>query len=225
VKSSAISVGDAISQMAGAQTQFNNVAQQYSNIVDNSSASSGRGRRRRLQNNIGVLNGGLGSGMGDGGKYEAYSPYSQGLPSLADLLFGSFGASSTIANNSRLSMGYGSYATGGYTGNSGLNQIAGIVHGREFVMPADATKQYRSTLEAMRNGNPPPNQTAPITVKIENYGTSTHTVEQISPNEIRIIAREAVRSEASGVVARDLSNPNSVVSKSINANLRSGRRR
>lgn len=43
-------------------------------------------------------------------------------------------------------------AGGGYTGNGGTNQVAGVVHGREFVTNARATEQYRPILEAMNAG-------------------------------------------------------------------------
>ena len=44
------------------------------------------------------------------------------------------------------------FKDGGYTGNIGVNNIAGVVHGNEFVMPAEKTAKYRGTLEAMHNG-------------------------------------------------------------------------
>lgn len=46
----------------------------------------------------------------------------------------------------------GSFASGGYTGDMGTSAIAGVVHGQEYVMPADQTSKYRSTLDAMRSG-------------------------------------------------------------------------
>ncbi len=41
---------------------------------------------------------------------------------------------------------------GGYTGNGSTSQIAGFVHGQEFVTTAQATAQYRPLLEAMNAG-------------------------------------------------------------------------
>jgi phage-related minor tail protein len=46
------------------------------------------------------------------------------------------------------------FKDGGYTGNVGVNQVAGVVHGREFVVNAAATAKYRDVLEAMNNGKP-----------------------------------------------------------------------
>ena len=45
------------------------------------------------------------------------------------------------------------FATGGYTGNIGTSQIAGVVHGQEYVMNAKATKRIGvNNLERLNNG-------------------------------------------------------------------------
>lgn len=111
------------------------------------------------------------------------------------------------------------FASGGYTGGGSRSSVAGVVHGQEFVMPAAQTQRYRAELESMRAGRTVGN--SGITVNIQNYGNSTHEVQQISANEVRIIARE----EASGAVSKQLSNPNSSVSKSMRSNLNVKRRR
>lgn len=122
---------------------------------------------------------------------------------------------------------YVSYSKGGYTGNGGTNQVAGLVHGQEFVMPADATRQHRGTLEAMRNGQSPSSGSggANVMVSIENYGSSTHTVEQIGPNEIRIIAREEADKATSVAFRHGVSNANSPISKALRSSTRTKRRR
>lgn len=48
--------------------------------------------------------------------------------------------------------GKGGYRRGGYTGNLGLDEIAGVVHGREFVMPAGPTRRNFALLSAMHSG-------------------------------------------------------------------------
>lgn len=46
------------------------------------------------------------------------------------------------------------FATGGYTGNIGTSQIAGVVHGQEYVLNAKATKRIGiGTLERLNNGD------------------------------------------------------------------------
>lgn len=128
------------------------------------------------------------------------------------------------------------FASGGYTGDMPQNSVAGVVHGREFVMPADQTRKYRPILESMRSGRglpPSPGSGSSVgtsvNVKVENYGNSQIEVQQISATDIRIIAREEgrrmVREESEAVVASHLSNPNSRISKSIQNNTQARRRR
>jgi hypothetical protein len=44
------------------------------------------------------------------------------------------------------------FQEGGYTGNGGTSEIAGVTHGKEFVVNASATSRNRSLLEAMNRG-------------------------------------------------------------------------
>jgi len=49
----------------------------------------------------------------------------------------------------------GGFQQGGYTGNLGVSQVAGVVHGQEYVFDAEATARIGvGTLEAMSNGRP-----------------------------------------------------------------------
>ncbi|UVL07298.1 phage tail tape measure protein [Pseudomonas rhodesiae] len=49
----------------------------------------------------------------------------------------------------------GGFKEGGYTGDVGVSQVAGVVHGREYVFDAEATARIGvGTLEAMSNGRP-----------------------------------------------------------------------
>jgi hypothetical protein len=41
------------------------------------------------------------------------------------------------------------FEKGGYTGDAGTKQVAGVVHGKEFVSTAKHTKQHRGLLEAI----------------------------------------------------------------------------
>lgn len=131
------------------------------------------------------------------------------------------------------------FESGGFTGNVGTSEIAGVVHGQEFVVNAAATARNRDTLEAMNRGasgvaanssNVGSNGGGGVSVKIENYGTSKDfEVQQISETDIRIIARDearsAVRKETPAVIASELSNANSSVSKSLTQHTQTQRRR
>lgn len=44
------------------------------------------------------------------------------------------------------------FKEGGYTGNVGVNEVAGVVHGKEFVANAQATKKHRGLLEHLNSG-------------------------------------------------------------------------
>lgn len=124
------------------------------------------------------------------------------------------------------------FKVGGYTGNGGVNDIAGVVHGQEFVMDAQTTRRIGvNNLEALRSGSLSLSngasvnggQSSGITVKIENYASGvSHEVEQISEDEIRIIARNEAKAvltqDADGVVASNIRNNSSRTSLAINSN-------
>ena len=130
------------------------------------------------------------------------------------------------------------FMTGGYTGSMATDQIAGVVHGQEYVFDADATKRIGvHNLEALRNGNislsgrssKGGSISSGVNITIQNYANGvTHEVEQIDEDNIRIIARQeaqaVVTKQAGRVVAGELSNPNSPVSKAISSNIQAKRK-
>lgn len=173
-------------------------------------------------------------------------------PAAAMVSLASFGANSApamagISATTALSEGLAlasmaGFEQGGYTGNVGTKEIAGVVHGREFVFDAESTKRIGvGNLEAIRNGASYVSSNsskagsgsatgAALNVTIENYGVSKDfEVQQISETDVRIIARDEARNvvqkEAPGVVAAQIRNPNSSVSKSLGQNTQTQRRR
>lgn len=172
-------------------------------------------------------------------------------PAAALVSLASFGANSApamagITATAALSEGLAlasvaGFEQGGYTGNVGTKEIAGVVHGREFVFDAASTDRIGvGNLEAIRNGASyvssntsaagSSSSGAAVAVTIENYGTSKDfEVQQLSETDIRIIARDeakgVVQKEAPGVVAAQIRNPNSSVSKSLGQNTQTQRRR
>ena len=130
------------------------------------------------------------------------------------------------------------FMTGGYTGSMGTDQIAGVVHGQEYVFDADATRRIGvHNLEALRNGNLSVSGKASkggsissgVNITIQNYASGvTHEVEQIDEENIRIIARQeaqaVVTRQAGRVVAGELANPNSPVSKAMSNNIQAKRK-
>jgi tape measure domain-containing protein len=123
------------------------------------------------------------------------------------------------------------FKEGGFTGNVGINDIAGLVHGQEFVTNAQATRNNRPVLEAMNRGavfNAQQSQEGgtSLTVTIENYGSDkSFDVQQISESDVRVIARDVVRTDAPNVIANEINNANSNVSKSLARSTNTERRR
>lgn len=112
------------------------------------------------------------------------------------------------------------FKTGGYTGNGGVSDVAGVVHGKEFVLNAEATKRVGvGTLNAINNGA---SVGGGITVNIVNNGTpQAYDVQQIDENTVKIIATDIVNKE----VTRQLGAPNSPISKGIKQNFNTSNRR
>jgi tape measure domain-containing protein len=149
------------------------------------------------------------------------------LASLATLgtnaLAANAAVAGTIASTNALARIPG-FQDGGFTGNVGRNDIAGFVHGREFVMNANATARNRPLLENLNRGGQL--RAGGTVVNIQNNAPGVvFEQQQVSRDEIRIIARQAVREDAPNVVAADLNNPNSKISKSVNRNTTANRRR
>ena len=58
-----------------------------------------------------------------------------------------------LANVAQIRSQSTGYKTGGYTGNIGVNEVAGVVHGREYVMDANATSRIGvANLQALQSG-------------------------------------------------------------------------
>jgi hypothetical protein len=97
-------------------------------------------------------------------------------------------------------MGVGGFREGGYTGNVGRNEVAGVVHGQEYVVNASATARNRATLEAINSGKTVQAQSAPATagttVIVNNMApdTQSRVAERDTPNgkEIEVTIERVV---------------------------------
>jgi tape measure domain-containing protein len=127
----------------------------------------------------------------------------------------------------------GGFEEGGYTGNGPTDAVAGLVHGREFVVNAEGTQKNRALLEAMNRGQrvvtaaaAPQRQQSGVQISVQNNGTpQNYQVEQLSATQVKLIAEDAVARKAPQVIAQDLGNPNSATSKSFRQNTLTPRRR
>ncbi len=118
------------------------------------------------------------------------------------------------------------FQSGGYTGNGGVSDVAGVVHGQEFVVNAAGTQKYRGLLETINNGGSV-QSAATVGSAIGGRGNNLNVnvnnqiagaqfeVNQITPNEVEIIARRVARKEADKGVAASFNNPNSAGFKAM----------
>lgn len=137
-------------------------------------------------------------------KAWASAPFPQNLVAVAKVALES---SSIIgAINSFAPKGF---STGGYTGNMGVNDIAGVVHGKEYVVNARNTVKYRDTLEQMNRGS----YKEGGNVQVNNYAGVAVTAKQ--ENGLTIID---VRNEIERKMRADMRNPSSDVGKAIYGN-------
>jgi hypothetical protein len=172
---------------------------------------------------------------------EAYKSLA-GIPYVGPALGAAAAAAAIaagLANVQAIKQQNAGFMAGGYTGGISDRDVMGPVHGREFVMNAPATRRLGpDNLDALQKGTaqivPKSDNVSgsnrPLKVSIENYGTSKQfEVQTLSPDEVRIIARDEAKQQvdlhAPRAVARELSNPNSTVSRSMAQNTSAQRRR
>ena len=96
------------------------------------------------------------------------------------------------------------YKLGGYTGNVGKSAPAGIVHGREFVINAQATKKNRSLLEMINKGYATGGYVAPLSGGSSGARTprANATVGGISTGDITINVKGGNTNEETGGAMR-----------------------
>lgn len=80
------------------------------------------------------------------------SPFTTLNPIAGAALATSIGALAGVQVAKIQSQEYSGFEQGGYTGSYGTKEVAGVVHGQEFVVNAPNTKKNRATLEAMNRG-------------------------------------------------------------------------
>lgn len=101
------------------------------------------------------------------------------------------------------------FAIGGYTGNGNVNDVAGLVHGQEYVMNARATREIGiPALNAMNNGYKVGN--AQPVVNIHDYGGNKVTASMNSAGELDVLIEQKVNAQMSS-----LADPNSTMSRML----------
>ena len=137
-------------------------------------------------------------------KAWASAPFPQNLVAVAKVALESSSIIGAITSFSPKG-----FSTGGYTGNMGVNDIAGVVHGKEYVVNARNTVKYRDTLEQMNRGS----YKEGGNVQVNNYAGVGVTARQ--ENGLTIID---VRNEIERKMRADMRNPSSDVGKAIYGN-------
>lgn len=125
-------------------------------------------------------------------------------------------------------------------GTSTSDSIPANLSDGEYVVRAAAVRQNRPLLDAINSGRTPssaPRRIAAndgpggggattLQVVVKNMAPGVeHEVRQLSETEVEVIARRVVQKEAPKVVAGELKDPNSKVSKAVGTNTTAGRRR
>lgn len=141
-------------------------------------------------------------------------------------------------------------ADGGYISGPGGPRddlVRAWLSNGEFVINAAATSRFRPLLEAINSGKAPAFSPgfagggivgtgtrgswmggadgASLKVVVENYNGSDVQVEQVSRDEVRVMVRDEVRRTAPQVVAGQIADPNSTVSKALANSTKTERRR
>ncbi len=112
------------------------------------------------------------------------------------------------------------FKQGGYTGNMGASQVAGVVHGQEYVFDAQATKRIGvDNLNAMRSGKAP-QSSGDVNITVNNMTSAKVETQTDSNGNVIMTIRDEIKKSWGS-----LSNPNSFESKQVNRNVQAPRRR
>ncbi len=116
------------------------------------------------------------------------------------------------------------FESGGYTGDGSPRGVAGLVHGREFVVNAEATARNRQALEAMNSGNSA--RGGGIHVNLINQAPGVeHEVTQADDGRIEIVARRVLQQHGPDVIAADMRSPHGKTGRAMISTTTAQRRR
>ncbi|MCT9283465.1 hypothetical protein B9X85_18685 [Acinetobacter baumannii] len=149
-----------------------------------------------------------------------------GFPANIPVLAQVAAQGATILSNIRAIADVG-FATGGYTGNMGRGDVAGVVHGQEYVLNAAATKRVGvDTLNAINSGQSleKASSSQPI-VNIYNLPGQTAEVTQNDDGSLDVRIRQIAGEVAEQVFLQGIQNPNSRISKAFKQNYNATPRR
>lgn len=112
------------------------------------------------------------------------------------------------------------FKTGGYTGNMGASQVAGVVHGQEYVFDAQSTKRIGvDNLNAMRRGDKVGGG-GDVNITVNNMSSAKVETQKDDNGNIVMTIRDEIKRSWTNT-----GNPNSFESKQLNRNIHAPRRR
>ncbi|MDK2130089.1 tape measure protein [Acinetobacter baumannii] len=121
------------------------------------------------------------------------------------------------------------FSSGGYTGNMGRGDVAGVVHGQEYVLNAAATKRVGvDTLNAINSGQSFGSSGATVLEPIVNVYVMEGQTADVTRNDdgsLDIRIRQIAGEVAEQVFLQGIQNPNSRISKAFKQNYNATPRR
>ncbi|MFY5817178.1 tape measure protein [Acinetobacter baumannii] len=154
----------------------------------------------------------------------AANPFPYNLAAMASV---AASTASIVANiQSVASVGF---ASGGYTGNMGRGDVAGVVHGQEYVLNAAATKRVGvDTLNAINSGQSFGSSGATVLEPIVNVYVLEGQTADVTRNDdgsLDVRIRQIAGEVAEKVFLQGIQNPNSRISKAFKQNYNATPRR
>ncbi|EHU1903030.1 tape measure protein [Acinetobacter baumannii] len=154
----------------------------------------------------------------------AANPFPYNLAAMASV---AASTASIVANiQSVASVGF---ASGGYTGNMGRGDVAGVVHGQEYVLNAAATKRVGvDTLNAINSGQSFGSSGATVLEPIVNVYVMEGQTADVTRNDdgsLDVRIRQIAGEVAEQVFLQGIQNPNSRISKAFKQNYNATPRR
>ncbi|QQM14080.1 putative tail length tape-measure protein [Vibrio phage pVco-14] len=111
----------------------------------------------------------------------AAMPWPTNLAAIASTVAATASVVSTISGTNMKG-----FRSGGFTGNMGVDDVAGVVHGQEYVFDAAATRRIgRDNLEQIRQGNAPQGGKSNVNVNVvvNNNAPGVQVEQRVTENE------------------------------------------
>ncbi|HCQ9599128.1 TPA: transglycosylase SLT domain-containing protein, partial [Acinetobacter baumannii] len=154
----------------------------------------------------------------------AANPFPYNLAAMASVA----ASTASIVSNIQSVASVG-FASGGYTGNMGRGDVAGVVHGQEYVLNAAATKRVGvDTLNAINSGQSFGSSGATVLEPIVNVYVMEGQTADVTRNDdgsLDVRIRQIAGEVAEQVFLQGIQNPNSRISKAFKQNYNATPRR